>query len=229
VSLPQHIPHPRARRFAVGDVHGCYHTLEKLLEAISFTKEDQLFLLGDMINRGKRTKDVLDFLVHHIDGGYEMYPLRGNHEHHVHALIEQNHVISKQSLISLGLAFLFDKRGTIIPRYKTFFARLPFYIELNNSYLVHAGFNFKREPLLDYESMLSIRKMNINESILGGKRLIHGHTPVGLSEIEKAVHAGCVEINLDNGCALGNKFPGLGHLVCLNVDNLELFYLKNID
>ena len=40
--------------YVIGDVQGCFHTFIKLLEKISFnTKSDQLWLVGDIINRGK--------------------------------------------------------------------------------------------------------------------------------------------------------------------------------
>lgn len=41
------------RRIAIGDVHGCYYTLKRLLEdKVEVTKEDQIFLLGDIIDKG---------------------------------------------------------------------------------------------------------------------------------------------------------------------------------
>ena len=56
------------RRIAIGDIHGCFKTFKSLLETkINLTKEDQLFLLGDYIDKGKRNKEVLDYIIQVAD------------------------------------------------------------------------------------------------------------------------------------------------------------------
>ena len=47
-------------RFAISDIHGCAKTFEALLEQIALTKDDTLFLLGDLIDRGPGSKEVVD-------------------------------------------------------------------------------------------------------------------------------------------------------------------------
>jgi serine/threonine protein phosphatase 1 len=69
------------RRFAVGDIHGCYKTFRSLIEnKIELTQYDQLFLLGDYIHKGPRSKDTLNYILKLIKRGYKVFPLRGNHE-----------------------------------------------------------------------------------------------------------------------------------------------------
>ncbi|NCE64642.1 hypothetical protein D1159_08595 [Pseudoflavonifractor sp. 524-17] len=38
--------------YAVSDIHGCYEKYRELLKAISFGKNDTLYVLGDVIDRG---------------------------------------------------------------------------------------------------------------------------------------------------------------------------------
>lgn len=46
-------PADGGRRFAIADIHGCFYTFQALIKRIQFSAGDQLFILGDMINRGK--------------------------------------------------------------------------------------------------------------------------------------------------------------------------------
>jgi bis(5'-nucleosyl)-tetraphosphatase (symmetrical) len=48
--------------FAIGDIHGCFHTFNSLLEKISFNNNsDMLWLVGDIVNRGKNSLEVIDW------------------------------------------------------------------------------------------------------------------------------------------------------------------------
>ena len=49
--------------YVVGDIQGCYKPLKKLLKEINFLKsKDQLWCVGDLINRGPNSLDTLRFL-----------------------------------------------------------------------------------------------------------------------------------------------------------------------
>jgi len=49
-------------RFTISDIHGCAETFKKLLNRISFSKEDVLYLSGDYIDRGPDSKGVIDHI-----------------------------------------------------------------------------------------------------------------------------------------------------------------------
>lgn len=45
------------RLFAIGDIHGCFDSLQELVEnKIQLVKDDKLVLLGDYIDRGNKSK-----------------------------------------------------------------------------------------------------------------------------------------------------------------------------
>ena len=46
-------------RYIVSDIHGCYNQYQKLLEKIQFSEKDELYVLGDVVDRGPEPIRVL--------------------------------------------------------------------------------------------------------------------------------------------------------------------------
>ena len=62
--------------YICGDIHGCFSDLELELEKLNFDKtKDNLFSVGDLVDRGPESKRVLEFLKEPW-----FFPIRGNHE-----------------------------------------------------------------------------------------------------------------------------------------------------
>jgi serine/threonine protein phosphatase 1 len=69
------------RILAIGDIHGCSYHLQDLIAAIKPTKDDLIVTMGDYIDRGYYSKDVLDILLNlHEDQNINIVSLRGNHD-----------------------------------------------------------------------------------------------------------------------------------------------------
>lgn len=227
------------RRIVIGDIHGCSRTFKSLLEdQIYLSKEDQLFLLGDYIDKGERNKEVLDYILELIKNGFSIFPLMGNHEYFIIRDIEFCKIRKGKNQLRnlIESKDLLNSNGDIAPKYLDFIYSLPYYYELDDFLLVHAGLDFTEEfPLTDTSSMIYARNFEVEKEKINNKTLIHGHTPIGLDEIKSQINLYKVngEINLDNGCVYHNKSAAkgkhLGHLCGLDLDKMELFTLKNID
>lgn len=66
-------------RYAIGDIQGCMASLERLLTLISFSHNDHLWLVGDLVNRGPRSLDVLRWARDHEAS---ITCVLGNHDLH---------------------------------------------------------------------------------------------------------------------------------------------------
>ena len=67
------------RVFAIGDIHGEVEALENLITSLNAKPEDEFIFLGDYIDRGKSSKQVIDFLIN-LSKKHDCTFVRGNHE-----------------------------------------------------------------------------------------------------------------------------------------------------
>jgi len=64
------------RDLVVGDVHGCFSMLDAALKEMDFDPtRDRLFGVGDLVDRGGESPDILDAVRRH-----QIKAVRGNHE-----------------------------------------------------------------------------------------------------------------------------------------------------
>ena len=225
-------------RYAIGDIHGCIKTLEKLFHTISNKdKNPEFYSVGDLIDRGPNSKAVLDFFID-LKNQYPVQIVRGNHEEMMLNNIFKGtenwffngaEATLKSFQPNSGIANSEPKKN-IPQEYIDFIASFPYYVELDDFFIVHAEFNFSADdPLNDTEAMVWTRIEENDFRYTKGKKIIHGHTPIPYPQIKMNIHSSENNIyNIDSGCVY-IKFSDLGSLTALNLDTLELINIKNVD
>jgi serine/threonine protein phosphatase 1 len=218
------------RTFAIGDIHGCSATFQKLLlEEIRIEKSDEIYCLGDYIDRGEDSKGVIDFILKLRHEGFTIHTLRGNHEEMMMEAFSDglkfNHWLKNggdAALRSFGVSFLDE----VPQQYIDFIKRTKYFIATREFIFVHAGLNFRlKNPFLDKKAMLWTRDEYFDPLKINNRMMIHGHTPLSLENIR---HPGNRHnINIDGGCVYNYK-PGYGNLIALSLPDMKIIVVPNI-
>ncbi len=235
------------KQWVIPDIHGCIKTLQALVEVlIQPSRQDELYFLGDYIDRGPGSKEVIDYIRTLQKDEYTITVLKGNHEEIFLELYEGemrsgnlflHHLLNRKRMawFSFGGQATLKSFGTrnlkeIPSEYIEWLKTLEYYVILDNFILVHAGLNFKiADPFEDKRSMLWVRDYEIKPEKIGNRRIIHGHVPVNLELINLAVHNSFYKfIDLDNGPYMEGK-DGFGNLVALEVNSMEMIIQNNLD
>jgi serine/threonine protein phosphatase 1 len=168
------------RRIVIGDVHGHYDGLMLLLEALAPGSDDRVYFLGDLIDRGPKSAQVLDFVQH---SPYQT--LLGNHEQLMLDALSAGLQVDMRAwqswLYSGGDATVASYKDTGMMPYKhlEWLRSLPTYLDLGDIWLVHAGVDpsmpIKEQSI---EQLCWIRKEfhTIPKPYFPNKLIITGHT-----------------------------------------------------
>jgi serine/threonine protein phosphatase 1 len=218
--MPKAVESSRARGgrlVAVGDVHGCVDELSTMLDAIAPAADDTIVFLGDYVDRGPSSRDVIDRLIELRDSGTcGTVFLRGNHEDMFLAFLgeEGRHGDvflfngGRMTLASYGLAAYSrgeEARAKLPESHLAFLRGLELHHLADPFLFVHAGIS----PLRSLEDQREEDLLWIREEFLRNRhRLPHtvvfGHTP----QREVFWHLP-FKIGLDTGCVYGNKLSSL--------------------
>lgn len=229
-----------ARRFAVGDVHGCPITLRTLLDTlIGVCAGDAVFLLGDTISKGPDSAGVLATVLDLRARGINTTLLRGNHEDELLSSAARSpraleRYLEKSNNRGLLAA---DPTGAtrLDDRWHDLIVGSVHYVALDTALLVHGAFAFDApDPFAARDAMLRSRAPSWSHEKSGGRPVIHGHVAQSISAIIDAVASGNPIIGLDNGivrseAARSSRLADYGNLCALDLDTWDLFIQPNLD
>jgi len=207
--------------YAIGDIHGCLDRLERLLAKIDpDPMRDQLVFLGDYIDRGPSSYEVVAYLIALKNRMPGAVFLKGNHEEmFIQYLSGMEHHLF---VMNGGQATLdsYMKNKThpderLIPSEHLYFlSALSLYYQTEDYIFVHAG--LREEIPLELqksEDLLWIRDDFIASDYDFGKRVIFGHTPFNIPLVQPN------KIGVDTGAVYGNR------LTCVKLPEIVFFHV----
>jgi serine/threonine protein phosphatase 1 len=214
--------------YAIGDIHGGAKTFLALLSRLNLKHIDRLYLLGDYVDRGNDSKGVLDTILRLLDSGYDVFPLRGNHDDMMLRSVTGQHDEFSEFWLSLWgnetlKCFAVKSIGHLQTRYISLLDALPYSGEDGRFIFVHAGLDLTlADPLTQtsQEHMLWGDETDIESTPYDGKTIVSGHTIRTISQIRKSLKSR--RFRIDNGAFYQDESPRTGNLVAVNLDSMQL-------
>ncbi|TWT81010.1 Serine/threonine-protein phosphatase 2 [Planctomycetes bacterium CA13] len=210
------------RLLAIGDIHGCYDALVTLTDFVSLCDDDTFVTLGDYVDRGPQSRQVLDWLIR-LDQTHHLFPLRGNHE--VMMAAARNKQADFDRWIAIGgysTLCSYEDHGEAddetwrqIPEshWKFITDRLLPYYETEHFIFVHASYyaDMAMDDQPDY--VLYWEKFAYPSRHQSGKVVICGHTSQASGYPRRNENSICIDTRV-----YGDGKSGDGWLSCLDVD-----------
>ena len=209
------------RTLAIGDIHGCVRSLETLVEAVSLNDTDCLITLGDYVDRGPATRQVIDWLML-WDSTRQLFPIRGNHEvMMLNARLHDSDRIRWGQCGGCDTLDSYDSDGRVamiedIPKshWKFLGERLLPFHQSDNHIFVHATIDPELPLGQQPDSLLFWGRYSDRfPGHMSGKKLVCGHTNQSSGLPAVGEHAICIDTNACRG----------GWLTCLDVDTEHIW------
>ena len=215
--------------YICSDIHGEYDKYIQMLSTINFNSDDNLYILGDVIDRKEGGLKILDHIREHSN----IHLLKGNHERRLVDFYkglyntfpkERNPWFRADGLITYNK--LQEKDELYINKLVKYLDELPTVITLDTYVLVHGGFYSSSEDYTLEEALENTSEDNrlwnrtffTSDIKVKDYTVISGHTPTYTLGEDKIIHKPG-KILIDCGCCYGK------YLACLRLDDMKEFYI----
>ena len=231
--------------YVMSDLHGNYEGFMSILEQIKFSEEDELYVDGDIVDRGKGGIKILQYMMMQPN----IYPIIGNHEYALMQVLDfvtqeiTEETISKidektlQNIIeyqNIGGQVTLDEfhklskeeQQDIMEYLKEFAAYEEISVKGNKFVIIHAGLiHFRPERKLDdYQLYELIFKAPDYEKVyFMDKYLVTGHLPTRAIEGAKPDEIYMANNHIAIDCASGYG----GKVGCIRLDDFQCFYAES--
>lgn len=227
--------------YVISDIHGNKDAFNKIKEKIHFSKDDEMWILGDVIDRMPHGISILKEImntpnIHMLMGNHELMMLDA-YDHMRYAQYDAIELWFNNGGIPTCNAFMKENLDTRLSMI-SFLEHLPLKVKINVGdkicTLVHAGIpDMFTEGSQSEQLTYTVWDRELIKTAweeLGMKDneyIIHGHTPthdtiVGPDDLMSIKYESRHCINIDCGAPYGSKYGG--RLACVCLDNMEVIY-----
>lgn len=225
------LPNPPGRIYAIGDIHGCAQELDVLLNYLEFDEQlssyDLPIFIGDYVDRGDYSKEVISALIAFRQRHPQALFLRGNHEVMLMDFLGMGGDRAELYIPNGGLKTLesygvprnemIGEAGKYFPaEHIQFLESLERYVVMDPFVFVHAGLH----PLRPLEEQTDSHIYWIRDEFIQNihrfdKTIVFGHTPV-----EDVWFNLPYKIAIDTGLVYGNM------LSCVDLTDNRVLQVK---
>lgn len=218
-------------RYVMSDIHGCYTEFIEMLQKINFGDDDELYVLGDIFDRGPQPLKVLDYILDKKN----IQMIKGNHEKMFEdAIINDDYMLWYVNGGYVTHSQLLERGETEIVKVLEYIKGLPLIKVVDKFIFVHAGFkdyddSFELEEFLTQSEDIYVwSRENIgNEKKYRDYTIICGHTPVqNIEDGSNTIIKRHGTIYIDCGCCFGQNVDG--QLACLRLEDMQEYYVSKI-
>ena len=222
--------------YVMSDIHGQYSKFLEMLKRIDFNELDVLYILGDIIDRGPKNLEMIQYVMSHKN----IKMLLGNHEDMFLKAMKNRNSYDEALWYQNG-GYTTDKQIQNISNkelkdIKLFFENLPLEIFLTvndkNFWLVHGNYVTEKEKKKfsksKYRETLIWGRIKVEDEGPNDKIVLFGHTPTYKyygKENPLKIWKNKNVIGLDCGMAAYYKNNDIYRLACLRLDDMAEFYV----
>lgn len=229
------------RTLVISDIHGCFDEFNALLNLVNYVpNQDRLILLGDYVDRGPKSKEVIEKVIK-LAKYKNVIVLRGNHDDRFLSVLNGDTHVFDIFLEYGGMEALKSycaeaERKSIhevinyinleFPDHMDFLHQTKLYFEDDDFIYVHAGLdptypNWKEQPATTF---FTIRDGFVNNKTSVDRKVIFGHINTIKIQQSSNIWFSDDKIGIDGGCAMGHQ---LNCLEIVDSNTLNEYFIKS--
>ena len=216
--------------YVISDIHGQFDALMQMMEKIDFNFNDELYILGDVIDRGSKSIECIKWIMSQDN----VLTLLGNHELILFDTYTHNAPAFYKSLTQLREIMSESEQKAVMKWIEDMPECKLVTVNGKRFYLNHtqiASSDYFKEELSDRMFPEYSKYSDYNNFVVKDFICIHGHIPTmemrrwNKQEKDSSIWKNKSGTIIDIDCGAGYPKDG-GQLGCLRLNDMKEFYIK---
>jgi serine/threonine protein phosphatase 1 len=204
----------------IGDIHGCYFTLEELYKKILLNYPDvSVYTVGDLVDRGNHSLEVVNFVI-----ANKIFFTPGNHDYmFYHFFKDPSSVFARSWFFNGNETTLesYENNETEMFKHIEFIKGSALYFNVPDCFISHAGISYQYEKYLpfNFRDNLELLDPLIHNDLRSDRGILWTRDPLlNIGKLQVVGHTKQQEITfvedsnaiyIDTGACVGNKLSAI--------------------